>query len=157
VALGADVLSLIFINQIHKGKHMAYLVDRVDVWLGSLPDSPGELGKVLGTLSQAGARLEFLFARPKEAGQAVCFLAPVQGAAQCRVAKNAGFAKWASALRVQGSNKAGLAAKISQTLGEAGINMQGVSAMGMGNRCLFYIYLKKEDVIKAQRVLKQAL
>jgi hypothetical protein len=136
---------------------MAYIVDRVDIWLGSVSDSPGELGKLLGTLSQAGARLEFLFARPKEAGKAVCFVSPLQGAAEYRAAKNAGMAKWAPTLRVQGPNKAGLAAKIAQVLGEAGINIQGLSAMGLGNRSLFYIHLNKADLAKAQRLLKQVL
>jgi hypothetical protein len=138
---------------------MAHTVDRVDVWRGTIPDSPGELGKVLATLREAGARLEFLFARPREEGKSVFFLAPLQGAAQYRAAKSAGMVKWAGmpSLRVCSANKTGLAARIARALGEAGINIQGLSAMGVGNRSTFYIALKNADMAKARRVVKQAL
>jgi hypothetical protein len=138
---------------------MTYKVDRVDVWRGTIADSPGELGKVLETLRAAGARLEFLFARPWKAGEAVFFLAPLQGAAQYRAAKSAGIVKWTDmpSLRVRGANKAGLGARIARALGEAGINIQGLSAMGVGSGSTFYIALKKADMAKAQRVVKQAL
>jgi hypothetical protein len=138
---------------------MAYTIDRVDVWRGTIADSPGELGKVLETLREAGARLDFLFARPQQAGKAVFFLAPLQGTAQYRAAKGAGIVKWTGmpSLRVRGANKAGLGARVTGALGEAGINIQGLSAMGVGNRSTFYIALRKADMAKAQRVVKQAL
>ena len=138
---------------------MASRVDRVDVWRGTVADSPGELGKVLKTLREAGANLEFLFARPWKEGRAAFFIAPLQGAAQCRAAKSARIIKWTDmpSLRVRGANKSGLAARIAGALGGAGINIQGLSAMGVGKGSMFYIALKKADLAKAQRVLKQAL
>ncbi len=138
---------------------MAYTIDRVDVWKGTIADTPGELGKVLKGLREAGANLEFLFARPWKEGRAAIFLAPLRGAAQFQAAKGAGMTKWTErpSLRVRGANKAGLAARIAGALGEAGINIHGLSAMGTGNRGTFYIALDKADMAKAQRVLKQAL
>ncbi len=138
---------------------MAYTIDRVDVWRGTVPDSPGELGKALKTLREAGANLEFLFARPWKGGQATFFLAPLQGAAQNRAAKGAGIVKWLDmpSLRVRGANRAGLAERIAGALGEAGINIQALSAMSVGNGSTFYLALKKADIAKAQRILKQAL
>jgi len=138
---------------------MPYKVDRVDVWRGIIADSPGELGKVLETLRAAGARLEFLFARPWKTGEAVFFLAPLQGAAQYRAAKSAGIVKWKDmpSLRVRGANKAGLAAKIAGAIGEAGINIHGLAAMGVGKNSMFYVALNKAAIAKAQRVVKQAL
>ena len=138
---------------------MPYKVDRVDVWRGIIADSPGELGKVLDTLRAAGARLEFLFARPWKTGEAVFFLAPLQGTAQYRAAKSAGIVKWTDmpSLRVRGANKAGLGARIAKALGEAGINIHGLSAMGVGSGSTFYVALKKADMAKAQRVVKEAL
>ena len=134
-------------------------VDRVDVWKGIIADSPGELGKVLKALREAGANLEFLFARPWKEGQSAIFLAPLKGAAQCRAAKSARIVKWADrpSLRIRGANKAGLAARIAAALGEAGINIHGLSAIGAGNGSTFYIALDKADIAKAQRVVKQAL
>jgi hypothetical protein len=138
---------------------MAYTVDRVDVWRGTISDSPGQLAKVLKTLREAGARLEFLFARPWKADKAAFFLAPLRGAAQYRAAKSAGIVKWTDmpSLRVRGPDKAGLGARIAGALGEARINIQGLSAMGVGNRSVFYIALKKADAVKARRVVKEAL
>jgi hypothetical protein len=138
---------------------MAYTVDRVDVWMGFVPDSAGEMGKVLATLSQAGANLEFVFGRAAKAGKAVFFLAPLKGAAQLRSAKNARIVKQAStsSLRVSGPNKAGLGAKITQALGQSGINVQGLSAMSIGNTSMCYLALKKADVAQAQRILKKVL
>ncbi len=134
-------------------------VDRVDVWRGTVTDAPGELGKILNALRKAGANLEFLFARPLTEGRAVIFLAPLRGAAQYRAAKSARLVKWTErpSLRVRSANTAGLAAKIAGALGEAGINIQGLSAMGIGKDSTFYFALKKSDIAKAQRVIKQAL
>jgi hypothetical protein len=138
---------------------MASRVDRVDVWKGTIADSPGELGKVLKSLREAGANLEFLFARPWKEGQSAIFLAPLQGAAQIRAAKSAGIVKWAErpSLRIRSANKAGLAAKIASALGAAGINIHGLSAIGDGNRSVFYLALKKADIAKAQRAVKKVL
>lgn len=142
-----------------KETYMSSKVDRVDVWRGTISDSPGELGKLLEILRAAGANLEFLFARPWKEGQTAIFLAPLKGAAQQRAAKRAKIVKWIErpSLRVRGANKAGLAARIAGALGEAGINIHGLSAIGGGNRSTFYIALKKADIAKAQRVVKQAL
>ncbi len=138
---------------------MAYKIDRVDIWKGTIPDSPGELGKVLKSLREAGANLEFLFARPWKEGQAAIFLAPLRGAAQHQAAKSVGMAKWIErpSLRIRGANKAGLAARIAGALGEAGVNIRGLSAIGDGNRGTFYIAFDKADIAKAQRVIKQIM
>ncbi len=138
---------------------MAYRIDRVDVWKGIIADAPGQLGKVLKTLRAAGANLEFLFARPWEKGRATLFVAPLRGAAQNQAAKSARLAKWTDrpSLRVRGANRAGLAAKIAVALGEAAINIRGLSAIGAGKNSTFYIALDAADIAKAQRVLKKAL
>ena len=138
---------------------MASKVDRVDVWKATIADTPGALGKVLETLREAGANLEFLFARPWKGGQAAIFLAPLKGAAQQRAAISAGIVKWTDrpSLRIRGANKAGLGARIARAIGEAGINIHGLSAMGVGSGSTFYVALNKADMAKAQRVVKQAL
>ena len=138
---------------------MAYTIDRADVWKGTLADSPGELAKVLSALRQAGANLEFLFARPWKEGRTAIFLAPLRGAAQNHAAKSAGLAKWTErpSLRVRGPNRAGIAARIAAALGQASINIRGLSAIGAGKDGTFYIALDKADIAQAQRVLKRAL
>jgi hypothetical protein len=138
---------------------MASKVDRVDVWKGIIADNPGELGKLLKDLRAAGANLEFLFARPWKEGKTVVFLAPLKGAAQTRAAKGARLVKWDErpSLRVRGANKAGLAAKLATAIGEAGINIHGVSAIGSAGRSTFYFALDRADIPKAQRAVKGVL
>jgi hypothetical protein len=136
---------------------MASKVDRVDVWKGIIADTPGELGKLLKGLRAAGANLEFLFARPWKEGKTVVFLAPLKGAAQTRAAKSARLVKWNErpSLRIRGANTAGLAAKIAEAVGQAGVNIHGVSAIGSGGQSTFYLALDRADIPKAQRAVKK--
>ena len=138
---------------------MAYRVEKVEVWLGYLKDQPGELAGVLEVLNTAGASLEFLFGRGTAAGPAVCFLAPLKGGPQLRAAKKLGLAKSGRtrSLRITGPDKRGIGVKITRALGEAGINIRGFSAMGMGGKAMFYVALSPKDLNKAQKVLQRTL
>jgi hypothetical protein len=138
---------------------MIFTVDRIDVWLAHLDDVPGALGQLLTSLTQAGANLEFLFARPIDEGKALVFVAPLKGAQQIKVAKTLGLTKLTQmrSLRVQGPNRRGLGAKITQALGNAGINLAGFSAIGLGSSCLFYIALAQSGLGRAQKILKTVL
>ena len=138
---------------------MAYTVEKVDVWKVFVPDSPGSLAMMLESLKAAGVNLEFLFARQHDAKRAIAFVAPVQGAAQVKAAKAAGFSKFeqAPSLRIEGADKPGIGRRIARILGDNGINIRGLSAMALGKRALFYVALPKADVAKAKRLLQQAL
>jgi hypothetical protein len=138
---------------------MQYRIEKVDVWMGFIKHAPGELGTMLTSLSQTGSNLEFVFARPTDKGDAVCFVAPLKGRTALKVAKSLGMVKCQSLLsvRVEGPNKAGIGAKITTALGAQGINIQGLSAMGIGKSALAYIALEKADISKALRVLKTVL
>jgi len=135
---------------------MAYSVKRVDVWSGTIKDRPGGLAEKLEVLGEAGACLEFVFARRAGHGVGVAFLAPLKGAKQLKAAAAAGLSKTADlqAVRIEGPDKPGLGAKITCALGDAGVSMRGLSAMALGRRCMVYIALdSKKDAAKAQRVL----
>jgi len=135
---------------------MTSTVEKKDVWIAHLDDAPGALGHLLISLVEAGASLEFLFARPNGQGKAVAFLAPLQGAPQIKAAKALGLSKLTQivSLRVQGPNRRGVGARLTQALGDAGINIQGLSAMGLGNTGLFYVALKKSDVTRALKAIR---
>ena len=93
-------------------------------------------------------------------GTGVVFLAPLRGAAQIRAAKKAGLLKATNlcSLRLEGPDQAGLGAKITQAIAEAGINMRGLSAAALGRRCVTYFAFDSDaDAKKASRVLKKAL
>lgn len=143
-----------------EGAAMALEVSRVDIWVGGVKDTPGELAGVLGALAAAGAKLEYVMARraPDKPGTGVVFLAPLKGAKQAAAAKKAGLhkTKSLSAVRASGADKAGLGAKLTQALADAGINLRGLSASVIGRKFVLWLALDSAaDAAKAIRVLKK--
>ncbi len=139
---------------------MAIQVSKVDVWAGPIADSPGGLSKTLDALAEAGASLEFVIARrrPEKPERSVVFLAPVRGPKQIRAARKAGLSKAAGmySLRLEGPDKPGLGARISDAIAEAGINMRGLSAAAIGRKSVVYFAFDTDaDVKMASRALKK--
>ena len=139
---------------------MALNVTRVDVWAASIDDRPGGLAEKLEALAEAGAQLEFVISRraPDKPGTGVVFLTPLKGAAQTRAAKKVGLAKTKSlhSVRIEGPDKPGLGARITQALADAGINLRGLSAAAIGRRCVVHLALDRSaDATKAVRILKK--
>ena len=104
--------------------------------------------------------MEFVISRraPDTPGTGVVFLTPLKGAAQLKAAKKAGFEKTPSlhSLRIEGPDKPGLGAQLTQALAAAGINLRGLSAAAMGTRCVMYVALDSAaDAAKAARILKK--
>ena len=141
---------------------MAYSVKKVEVWAGEIADRPGGLGGTVEALSGAGANLEFIVARraPDKPGAGVVFLTPIKGAKQKSAAQGAGLATTDSlhSVRVEGPDRAGLGAKMTNALAEAGINLRGLSAAALGRRGVSYFaFDSAADADAAIRVLKKAL
>lgn len=139
---------------------MKLKVGRVRVWAASIEDRPGGLSEKLASLAEAGANLEFIIARraPDKPGTGVVFLTPLTGTAQLRAANNAGFSKTESlhSVRVEGPDKPGLGAKLTQQLAKAGINVRGLSAAVVGRRFILYLaFDSSADASKAMRLLKK--
>ncbi|MBI5094674.1 MAG: ACT domain-containing protein [Candidatus Hydrogenedentes bacterium] len=139
---------------------MAYTIQKVDVWAGTIEDRPGGLAGKLEALAAAGAELEFVIARRAQPGTGVAFVAPLKGAKQTKAAAAAGLAKAASlqSLRLEGPDKPGLGAKITRALADAGINVRGISAAALGKRCVVYFaFDSADDAKKAQAALKKSV
>lgn len=141
---------------------MASQVNKVDVWAGEIEDRPGGLSETLDALLQSGANFEFVIARraPEKPGTGVVFVGPVRGAAQTRVARQAGLSKTSSllSLRLEAQDRAGLGAKIARTVADAGINMRGLWAATIGKRSVTYLAFDNDaDAKKAGRILKELL
>ena len=141
---------------------MAIQISKIDVWAGEIGDRPGGLNEALEALSEAGASLEFVIARsaPEKPGAGVVFLGPLRGAAQSRAAKNAGLAKTSSllSLRLEAPDRAGLGARITQAVADAGINMRGLWAAALGRRSVCYLAFDSDaEARKASRLLTKAL
>ena len=139
---------------------MALTITRMEVWSATIEDRPGGTAEKLEPLAQAGANLEFLLARraPEQPGSGLLFVAPVKGARTMKAAREAGFAKSEDihTLRIEGSDKTGLAAELSRALMESGINVRGLSAAAIGRKFIAYLALDTaEDAKKATAVLKK--
>ncbi len=139
---------------------MAVQINKVDVWAGDIADSPGGLSATLEALAEAGASLEFVISRrrPEKPGRGVVFLAPVRGPKAIRAARAAGLSKAARmfSLRLEGPDKPGFGAKISEAIAEVDINMRGLSAAAIGRKCVVYFAFDTDaDAKKASRVLKK--
>ena len=138
---------------------MAMKVSKMIVWVGTIKDEPGGLAEKLTIMADAGAQLEYVLARrtPEKKGKGVVFLAPLRGAKQLAAAKKAKLRKSKSihAIRVEGGDKPGLGAKVTQALGDKGISFRGLAAVVIGKRFVVHLALDSAGAAsKALRVLK---
>jgi len=135
-------------------------VTRVQVWIASMKDTPGSLAGKLAAIADAGADVDFVFARrsPERPGTGVVFVAPIKGAKQIKAAKKARFkkAKRLFTICVTGPNKAGLGAAITDAIAAADITMQGFSAHVMGRKFVLHIAFDSADAAtKAARIIRK--
>lgn len=141
---------------------MAYTVKKVDVWAGEIADRPGGLASTISALSGAGANLEFVIARraPDKPGTGVVFVTPIKGAKQKAAAQAAGLSTTDSlhSVRVEGPDRQGLGAKMTEALAGAGINLRGLSAAAIGRRMVCYLaFDSAADAATAISVLRKTL
>jgi hypothetical protein len=133
---------------------------RVDTWAAAIKDKPGALAAKFKALSAVGVNLEFVIARrsPEKRGMGVVFVTPIKGGKQIRAAGAAGFKKTKSlhTVRLEGVNKRGQGARLTQALANQGLNLRGLSAAAIGNKFIAHIAVDTEaDAAKAVRILKK--
>ena len=139
---------------------MKLKVTRVQVWRATIDDRVGGAADRLDPLKEAGADLEFVFARrtPEQPGAGVVYVAPVRGAKAIRAARAAGYSQPDDIhfLRIEGPNKAGLIGAVTRALADAGISFRGVSAAALGRSGVAYIaFDAAADAARAARVLSR--
>jgi hypothetical protein len=139
---------------------VATSIGGIKIWVGQTVDRPGGLARKLRALSDAGANLEFIIARrsPDQPGTGVVFVAPIKGRRQQRAALAAGFdiSDSLHAVRVEGPDRPGLAARLTEALAGAGINLRGLSAASIKRRCVIYLSFDHPDTAaRAARVLRR--
>ena len=139
---------------------MDLIVERVDVWAASIEDVPGSLAQMLTILRKVGADFDFIVARrsPDKPGKGVVFVAPLSGYTDVTAAEDLGFNIMHSvhSVRIEGENKPGIAAELTEKLAAEGINLRGLSAAVVGTRFILYIGLDtSEDAKKVLNILQQ--
>jgi predicted amino acid-binding ACT domain protein len=132
---------------------------RVATWVASITDKPGGLAAKLKTLAAGGVNIEFIIARraPNKPGTGVVFITPVQGPKQIRAAKTAGFhsTKKLHTVRIEGADRPGLGARLTQALARQGLNLRGLSAAAIGKKFVCHIAVDSEAAAtKAVRTLR---
>ena len=92
--------------------------------------------------------------QPDKPGAGIVFLAPVKGRKATGAAAMAGLspATGMGALRVDGTDRPGLGAKMTNAIADAGINMRGLSAAALGSR--FVAYVAFDSVEDAENAAK---
>ncbi|MBI2964208.1 MAG: amino acid-binding protein [Deltaproteobacteria bacterium] len=140
---------------------MSFKVTKIDVWSGEIQDQPGGLAGVLRQLADANADLEMVVARrqPDKPGTGIVFLAPVKGRKATVAAAVAGLnpSPDVAALRVEGTNRPGLGAKMTGAIADCGVNLRGLSAAVLGSRfVVFLAFDAAADADKAAKAIKAA-
>ncbi len=138
---------------------MSQLVDRVDIWAARTVDKPGSVAGILKGLYEAGADLDFVIARRSSStpGTGVVFLTPIQGDREIEAASTLGFnlTNSVSSVRVEGDNVPGAAAKLSELISDADINIRGLSVAVIGSRYIGYIgFDSADDAQRAAEILQ---
>ena len=122
---------------------MDLIIERADVWAANIQDTPGGLANLLAGLKDAGADLDFVLARrtPENPGVGVVFVTPLRGDAEVSAAASLGFNVTSSvhSVRIEGENKRGIAAELTDKIAKAGINLRGFSASVSGTRFVIFI------------------
>jgi predicted amino acid-binding ACT domain protein len=139
---------------------MTIKASRNDVWMAVIDDRPGGAAEKLEALARAGADLEVVLARrtPEHPGQGILFAGPIEGAKVVRAAQEAGFSKSETihGVRVEGTDKPGLGAKIARCLAEGGVSFRGIQASVVGRSFISFVALDTaEDAAKAVKLLRK--
>ena len=135
---------------------MALKVTKTEMWSVTIDDRAGGAAEKIEPLAGAGANFEFLFAR--RTPEQVLFVTPVKGAKVVKAAKSAGFEKPADihGLRLEGSDKPGISAKVMRTLADAGISFRATSASAVGRKFVCYMALDSAaDAARAASLLRR--
>jgi hypothetical protein len=139
---------------------MTLKVSKAEIWTTAIEDRTGGAADRIEPLAGAGANFEFVFARrtPERPGRGLLMVAPVKGRKVVAAATAAGFAPAPdiAALRVEGGNKAGSAARMTRALAQAGISFRGLSASALGTKFVGYVaFDNAADAARAATILRR--
>ena len=138
---------------------MALKITATDVWAAEIEDQPNGLARTLTGLADAGAQLDCIIARrqPDKPGTGVVFVTPLGDAGVRDAAVSLGFteADKVSTLRVEGTNRAGFGARIARAVGDAGINLRGLSGSVIGRKFVCFLgFDRPEDASAAADAIR---
>ncbi len=139
---------------------MKYRIIKEHVWAGAIPDHPDALASKLRALARGGLDLELIIARREWTGRGVLFVSPLRTLDEVDTAEQAGLSRGDSvlALRIEGPNVKGLAARITSALAEAGLNLRGYAAAALGQMTVTSVAFDSDaDCDRGKAILERAL
>ncbi len=132
---------------------MTLKTTRMDVWVAPIDDAPGGLARTLRAISDMGADLDCVLARREGTmkDKGVVFITPLHGKEQLDNADQIGLhrAGHIHTLKVEGEDHPGMGAEITRVVGEAGINLHGLTATVLGRK--FVCYASFDSVADLER------
>ena len=114
---------------------MADIVQSVDYYYVTVPDTPGEGQRILSALKESGVNLLAFLGFPLGGGQSQIDLVPEDPQALRDAAERAGvtLSEAKRAFLIQGDDRVGAVADTTAKLAEAKINLTAAAAIGAGS------------------------
>ena len=128
----------------------------IDYYYVAVPDKPGAGTRIFSTLQHAGINFLGVSAFPQGARRSQVDLIPEDSAAFIKAAKSAGLilSRKKRGFLLQGDDRPGAIAEITQKLAQANINVTSVQAFCAGSgRYGGMLWVKQTDLRKAAKVL----
>lgn len=140
---------------------MAVSVKKAKLWRKELDNRPGTLAKALEPLAAAGISLKTVmgYRFPGDEDRAAVEVWPIEGKKSEDAARKGGLQPFGdvTCLLVEGDDRSGLGARISQTLAENGINIAFVMTLVSGKKYVSIMGFDSErDADKAAPLIKRA-
>jgi len=144
-----------------EGIDMAVTVKKIVLWRKEVENKPGVLAGILQPLAGAGADLKVLmgYRYPGDPAKAAIELYPVSGKKQATAAAGVGLSSSPiPVLLVEGDNKPGTGAAITQALADAGVNLGFLVAHAIGRRYAAVVGFESDaDAANAAKLIKKAV
>ena len=133
---------------------MADRVRKVDYYYTTVANRAGQGARVLDVFSDADVNFLAIHAFPAGAKAQIDFF-PEDRGAFLRAAKKAGIklSPRRTAFLVQGKDRVGAVAKILRKLGDAKINVTATDGISVGDRFGTLVWVRRDNVNRAARVL----
>jgi hypothetical protein len=117
-------------------------------------DRPGELFRFAIKMKEAGVNLAALWAFGVGHGRAKIYAVPTDAAALLRALKPAGYTgQEHTAFELTGEDKVGVLCETLDRIEGSAINLHAVDAVGVGGRCVAYLWAGEKDVEAVGKLL----
>jgi hypothetical protein len=135
---------------------MAETVRAVEYYYVSVPDQPGTAFRVLSQIKQSGVNLLAYLAFPSGKGQTQIDLVPADASALKKASEKGGLKLTGprKAFLIQGDDRMGAVADVTQKLADAKINVTAAAAAAAGSgRYGMILWVAQADHAKAAKAL----